>query len=247
MSEHNLYINNLKHFKNKEIVLYHHLGLGDMIICNGLVNKLSNYLSKINLIVDNKFHDQAVYLYSNNQQVEIVSEKVEDVNVLDQFVETYAKNKNLKILKVGWADSGRPFYYDFYKIVKLPYRYSYKYFDYPKNYELEDNLKNHLININNVNPNDYVLVHRDASNNTYELNIEGGNLIYIDKETDIYNNIFLYSKLIKDASEIHCINSSFVHLVDRIETSGKLIYHDVRGSIIKLKKKWKIINYENKD
>ncbi len=247
MSEHNLYINNLKHFKNKEIVLYHHLGLGDMIICNGLVNKLSNYLSKINLIVDNKFHDQAVYLYSNNQQVEIVSEKVEDVNVLDQFVETYAKNKNLKILKVGWTDSGRPFYYDFYKIVKLPYRYSYKYFDYPKNYELEDNLKNHLININNVNPNDYVLVHRDASNNTYELNIEGGNLIYIDKETDIYNNIFLYSKLIKDASEIHCINSSFVHLVDRIETSGKLIYHDVRGSIIKLKKKWKIINYENKD
>jgi len=247
MSEHNVYINNLKHFKNKEIVLYHHLGLGDMIICNGLVNKLSNYLSKINLIVDNKFHDQAVYLYSNNQQVEIVSEKVEDVNVLDQFVETYAKNKNLKILKVGWTDSGRPFYYDFYKIVKLPYRYSYKYFDYPKNYELEDNLKNHLININNVNPNDYVLVHRDASNNTYELNIEGGNLIYIDKETDIYNNIFLYSKLIKDASEIHCINSSFVHLVDRIETSGKLIYHDVRGSIIKLKKKWKIINYENKD
>ncbi len=247
MSEHNLYINNLKHFKNKEIVLYHHLGLGDMIICNGLVNKLSNYLSKINLIVDNKFHDQAVYLYSNNQQVEIVSEKVEDVNVLDQFVETYAKNKNLKILKVGWTNSGRPFYYDFYKIVKLPYRYSYKYFDYPKNYELEDNLKNHLININNVNPNDYVLVHRDASNNTYELNIEEGNLIYIDKETDIYNNIFLYSKLIKDASEIHCINSSFVHLVDRIETSGKLIYHDVRGSIIKLKKKWKIINYENKD
>jgi len=247
MSEHNLYIKNLKHFKNKEIVLYHHLGLGDMIICNGLVNKLSNYLSKINLIVDNKFHDQAVYLYSNNQQVEIISEKVEDVNVLDQFVETYAKNKNLKILKVGWTNSGRPFYYDFYKIVKLPYRYSYKYFDYPKNYELEDNLKNHLININNVNPNDYVLVHRDASNNTYELNIESDNLIYIDKETDIYNNVFLYSKLIKDASEIHCINSSFVHLVDRIETSGKLIYHDVRGSIIKLKKKWKIINYENKD
>ena len=99
-----------------------------------------------------------------------------------------------------------------------------------------------MININNVNPNDYVLVHRDASNNTYELNIESDNLIYIDKETDIYNNVFLYSKLIKDASEIHCINSSFVHLVDGIETSGKLIYHDVRGSIIKLKKKWKIIN-----
>ena len=48
MSEQNLYIKNLKQSKNKEIILYHHLGLGDMIICNGLVNKLSTYFSKIN-------------------------------------------------------------------------------------------------------------------------------------------------------------------------------------------------------
>ena len=65
MSEQNLYIKNLKQYKNKEIILYHHLGLGDMIICNGLVNKLSTYFSKINLIVNKSFHDQATYLYSN--------------------------------------------------------------------------------------------------------------------------------------------------------------------------------------
>ena len=38
-----------------EIVLYHHLGLGDHIICNGLVNYLSeNYFNKINLVINIK-------------------------------------------------------------------------------------------------------------------------------------------------------------------------------------------------
>ena len=67
------------------------------------------------------------------------------------------------------------------------------------------------------------------------------------KKTDLFKNLFLYKDLIRDAKEIHCINSSFLHLVDRVDTNAKLYYHDVRGGIIKLKKKWKIIYYENKD
>ena len=73
MSENNLYIENYKRFKNQEIILYHHLGLGDMIICNGLVNKLSGNFKKINLIIDKKFHKQANFLYRENPTVEIVS------------------------------------------------------------------------------------------------------------------------------------------------------------------------------
>ncbi len=46
-----------------------------------------------------------------------------------------------------------------------------------------------------------------------------------------------------NASEIHCINSSFAHLVDRFETSGRRIYHDVRGGKLKFKKKWNYIGY----
>ena len=68
-----------------------------------------------------------------------------------------------------------------------------------------------------------------------------------ERKTDIFGNIFLYKDLIRDAKEIHCVNSSFVHLVDRVETNGKLYYHDVRGGIIKLRKKWDIKYYENKD
>ena len=85
MSQPDLYIKNYKHYKDEEIILYPHLGLGDMIICNGLVNKLSNYFSKINLIVDKKFHNQAEYLYSLNSNVRIISENPVEVNNLDDL------------------------------------------------------------------------------------------------------------------------------------------------------------------
>ena len=41
--------------------------------------------------------------------------------------------------------------------------------------------------------------------------------IFIEKETDLYKNIFLYIKIIENAKEIHCLDSSFLHLVERVE------------------------------
>ncbi len=247
MSRQNLYISNYKKYKNKEIILYPHLGLGDMIICNGMVNKLSNFFSKINLIVDKKFHDQAKYLYSNNQKVEILSETPTEVNNLDDYVSNLALNKNLKILRVAQMKSGKPFYHEFYKSIRLPYKISYKEFKMPEDKHLQDELKKHLINIYNADPKNYTIVHRDSSNKSYDLNIDNQNIIFVEEKSDLFKNIFLYKKIIQEAREIHCINSSFLHLVDRVDTKAKLYYHDVRGGIIKLKKDWKIIYYENKD
>ena len=247
MSEETLYIKNYKEYKNQEIILYPHLGLGDMIICNGLVNKLSDFFLKINLIVDHKFHDQAEYLYKLNSKVEILSEKPLKVNDLDEFVLENAKNKGLKILRISQIKSGKPFYHEFYKTVNMSYRNSYKRFNVPDDLDIQNELKSHLIKTYNADPSNYALVHRDSSNKSYDLNIQNTNIIYVEEITDLFKNIFFYKTLINDANEIHCINSSFLHLVDRVETNANLYYHDVRGGIIKLKKKWKILYYENKD
>lgn len=247
MLQKELYINNYREYKNKEVILYPHLGLGDMIICNGMVNKLSSFFSKINLIVDKKFHDQVKYLFSNNPKIEIVSETPIEVNNLDDFVTKLALKNNLMILRVAQLKSGKPFYYEFYKSIGLPYKISYKEFNMPVDKNLQDELKTHLINFYNVDPKNYRLVHKDSSNKSYNLKINSSNIIFVEEKSDLFKNIFLYNKIIQDASEIHCINSSFLHLVDRVDTKAKLYYHDVRGGIIKLKKKWKIIYYEDKD
>ena len=36
------FIYSLNKIKQDEFILYHHLGLGDFIVCNGMVNYLSN-------------------------------------------------------------------------------------------------------------------------------------------------------------------------------------------------------------
>ena len=42
---------NLKKIVDPELIIYHHLGLGDHLICNGLVNYLSLYFNKVFLPV----------------------------------------------------------------------------------------------------------------------------------------------------------------------------------------------------
>jgi hypothetical protein len=60
------------------------------------------------------------------------------------------------------------------------------------------------------------------------------------------NNIFDYLKLIELSDEIHCIDSSFIHLIDSVKTNGKLFYHknvkvrNISESHTQIKK-WNII------
>ena len=90
------------------------------------------------------------------------------------------------------------------------------------------------------------LVHNQSHEDTYELkNISNKDIIYISKNSDLFNNMFYYKTLIVNAKEIHCINSSFLHLVERVKTHSKLYYHDVRNSNFELSEKWNVINYDN--
>ena len=41
----------IKDIENKEFILHHHLGLGDSIVCNGMINYLSKDFEKIYLPV----------------------------------------------------------------------------------------------------------------------------------------------------------------------------------------------------
>tara|TARA_B100001778_G_C18428716_1_gene556780 strand:- start:128 stop:868 length:741 start_codon:yes stop_codon:yes gene_type:complete len=237
--------------KNESLIVYHHIGLGDIVICNGLVNYISTFVDNLYLVVDKKFEEQAKYLYSENSSVEIISDEPKGVNDLNNFVETFASKNNLNILKIGWGAYVKkfgniPFYKAFYKQLKLPFSYSYKFFKLPTFNKSENMLTKHLLDVYKIRSEEKIkLVHHEASDKTYSLDLDSNNAIFVTKETDIFNNIFLYREIAQKVDEIHCINSSFIHFIDRIETDAALYYHNIRGSKLKLKKKWKVINYES--
>lgn len=239
----------LKDLDTKEFILYHHLGLGDHIICNGLVNYISTKKDKIFLPVNEIFHDQIAYLYSKNKKIKTLPFFVKEVNDVSNLIIKYSNDHNLPILKVGFEsrlNQKTPFYKSFYKQLGLKYNTSYKYFNCPTNKEKESLLYSQLLDQFKVKNENYILVHDEASDENYNLKIKTElKKISLSHKYDIFNNIFFYRKLIMEASEIHCVNSSFAHLLDRFDTKGKRIYHDIRGGRLKFKKKWSYIDYRN--
>ena len=133
-----------------------------------------------------------------------------------------------------------------HKQLNLPYSYSFDYFKLPKNKENENKLYKYLMEYYGVQK-EFILIHRTSSQG--EVNLQTRKdipSIFVEKQSDIFKNIFLYNKLVKDATEIHCIDSSFLHLVERIETNAELYFHPVKkvGKLsekLKLSKKWNII------
>ena len=71
----------------------------------------------------------------------------------------------------------------------------------------------------------FVLIHNADSANVdridYSKISEKYKKIFVEKSETIFD----YGLLIAKAKEVHCIDSSFKHLVDSIPTMGKLFYH----------------------
>ncbi len=240
----------INELNSNEFILYHHLGLGDHIICNGLVNYLSRDVSKIYLPVNNIFFEQIKYLYKHNDKVEVFAVNVPLINNADKDIYNFAIQKSIPVLRVGFEyekNSRKPFYKAFYKQFNIRYKISYEYFQPPIDEKLIDKNYRHLLETFDIDNEDYILVHDESSVENFELKIDSQlKSVSLSHKYDRYQNIFLYNKIIRNAKEIHCVNSSFLHLIDRLETNGKLIYHDIRGSKVKLDKNWNFIKYENK-
>jgi len=229
-----------------QFVLHHHLGLGDSIVCNGLVNYLSKEYNKIYLPVKGSIFSTIDYLYSENEKVKLFEISNEN---REEDIYKFAVDKKIKILRVGYSNvKDVPFNLAFYKQLNMPYRYTYKYFSLPDGINKEIQLKDHLVKFYKVDSSNYSIVHNEYQwpGGTFELDkLDKKNTIYVTKESDIFKNILLYRKLIEDAKSIHCINGSFLHLVERVNTKAKLYYHHVRKNKLHLGNNWTYVDYED--
>lgn len=228
--------------KSSKLIIHHHAGLGDAIICNGLVNYLSKDYN-IYLAAYCNIYNHLEYLYSENENVKLLS--YEDPK------EIY-NNSDLPILRIGFEKNKKSFNTSFYEQINLPYEISFDYFHIPNDENRVDKIYNHLLSHYGVN-GDYILIHRTSSYGEVDLEIENSlPRVFVEKETDIFKNIFLYSKLIQNANEIHCVDSSFLHLVERVDTQAELFFHAYKtqnqiSEKLFLKKNWNIINKKNEN
>jgi hypothetical protein len=216
------------------VIFHSHLGLGDQIICIGLVNFLTEKYSKVYVPTKPQYFEMMKYCYKENSKVEVFRvSKYEHTGCADFPGVNHLKAKtNLPVIHAGHSNGCHPKYpWPFYTRNGASYDVSFDYFSLPKEGEKDEKIFNHLMGIYNIS-GDYTLVGAECSDRTFDdLKITSKYpKVYLKVSEDLYSNIFLYQKVIREAKEIHLIDSAYLHLAERIRNKkGMIYYHGERG------------------
>lgn len=215
--------------------IYHHLGLGDHIICNGLVRELSKKL-EVDMYIPCKKHnfESVEYMYRDSDRITVVA--------VANDREANALCKNKEHIKIGFSHAvliennkiGRSFDETFYNIANIPFEKRWDSFHMKRDRPAEKKLYKKL----NPENKKYVFVHDDPSRDiNIDYDFDGKFVIRPDKS---YSNvIFHYAKIIENADEIHCIDSSFKSFADSLDLSSKKTDKSIStpsGEIIEIEK-----------
>ncbi len=195
------------------IYIYHHLGLGDHIICNGLVR---HYAEKQKVILPAKWwnYPAVSLMYSDNPDIEVIKVPSDDEAI--QLFNGY-QGTETDTLQITWnwaigSETGIQFDEWFYKGYDIPFNYRWDKFKCPRFLDEEDAL------FNKYHPAEkYIFVHDDPSRGlTIDRDKIKSDLQIIKPDRSLTDNIFAYYKLIEQAQEVHCMNSCFALLTDSL-------------------------------
>lgn len=212
----------------EEVYLYTHLGLGDMLICNGLVREIYKNNKKINLFCKPKYLRHAKKMYEDIDVNFIPKDDIEAILYLNQ-----KKPNNVKVIGHGGMQEAYKitnyFNVAFYILADVHYTKQWTNFYLPRDTEEEEFIFSEL----SLNKEKYVFLHEDASRGYLvdRSKILDKSLRIISPSHDLdkdlkINNIFSYSKLLENASEIHAIDSSFFWLADHTKLkTNRLFLH----------------------
>lgn len=195
-----------------DLVIHHHMGLGDHYVCNALVR---HYAKDYHVHLPVKKH--------NFVTVKFMFRDIPNITVVavggDDDVEPYARMNNYKLLNFGMFapdfDWGR-WDQSFYKQCDIPIADRWNNFHVDRIKEAE--LKAPALN--------YAFVHEDPERG-YGIKKELIKLPRVHVVKNETDNAFNYCTQIENATEIHCIDSSFIWLADfmKLRPEVKLFYH----------------------
>lgn len=207
--------------------LYHHLGLGDHIICNGMVRYFYKILGSLTIFCKKTNYNNVKFMYSDLPNLNII--QVHD----DSEVEFIINNNNIRndTLKIGFNNMGlyvpkHTFDVAFYILAGLDFRIRFEEFYMPRNLEQEFKVYNEL----NPKNEPYIFVHDDKSRGfSIDINKLPQNIKII--ENDVKYSLFDMLTIIDRAEEVHVMQSSLKDLINsfRFDKPKFFLHNYVRG------------------
>ena len=189
----------------KKLLLYHHLGLGDHIICHGIVRE---FCKQYNTTIFCKPHNFSTVndMFCDISNLTIIQG---DDNFAHNYITSHAQNFDI-IKKVGFQDlnSNENFEKQFYRLANIDFDKKWSSFYISFNQTAQ-------IIYNQLSLPTYNFIHTDNKRN-FNINISRiSNEYYKFFTQDITtSSIIHYVQLIQNATEIHVIDSAFMFLID---------------------------------
>jgi hypothetical protein len=189
--------------------IYHHLGLGDHIICNGIVRHYRELYDTVTVFCKPHYFTNVEYMYRDDDNI-IVLPIGEDSDVINYINEN---NLHSNLITVGFNQPGftnsKTFDEGFYNTVNLPFEYRFSKFKFDRNNEKESEVYNEL----NPNNEPYIYVHDDKERgfkiNESKLN---NNLKIIENDKRFL--MFDMLKIIENATEVHSMQTGMKDLIN---------------------------------
>lgn len=232
----------------KNVLVHPHMGLGDHIDLNGAIRCIANQ-TQVYLLCKNRYKDAVVKMYRDNPSIKVLG--IDAENLTEEYKEV-SKQLQLLVERVGRLpmltighnnypsnpDPNRNCWEYFYEQLHFPLACKYECYFYERDAKEEQRVYDKL----NPSNEPYIFVHDDPRRG-FEINSSyttGKKII----RNDMTENIMDFGLVIENATEIHCMESSFKSLVEHTPTRGTLYYHDFRGHPLGyVNKDWKVIPY----
>jgi len=207
------------------IYIYHHLGLGDHIACNGIVRHYADLYDKVFVFSKSSNIKNILTMYHDDPKIKVIA-------MDDGEVKTFmAINQNNNYLIVGHEKlthimntqrNQKLFDEIMYELAEVPIEYKWEKFKYQRNLVREKEVYYDILGL--TDDSEFIFIHEsnyDPVNKQIPKNIQ---IIRPDnKDVGIFDYLYTISK----AKEVHVMNSSFMNLIDCIQLrNDNLYYHE---------------------
>lgn len=200
--------------------IYHHLGLGDHIICNGLVRSVIDPNKNYSIFVKENNYNTVKFMYRDIHNLDYI---VGD----DSFVENYIRTNNItknNLIIAGFTNiiNSPSFDQSFYLQNNIPFENRWDKFKVVRDVESELDLFKKF----NVDKKKYIFIHDD---DRFQIDLNKINnpegLPIVKCVKGLTENLFDFCYLIENSVECHTIESSLQFIIDSISLNSENYVH----------------------
>ena len=227
----------------KVIYIYHHLGLGDHIACNGMIRHYAEIYDRVFVFTKSANIKNVIQMFRDNSKIRIISMsdgEVRNFMHLNPYNEYLIIGHEKLTQRMNTENNDKLFDEIFYEMAGIPIEYKWDKFNYQRDLKREEEVFYDLYDLKDNE--EFIFIHETKERPVYKsINKDIKKIRPDNMNAGLLDHLLLIEK----AKEVHVMNSSFMNLIDCIQLRNEnLFYHEYSrpGINALLKLNWKILN-----